>query len=92
MTGSSCRARSTKNKKDARQYIQAELAADLKAHIATKSPMARVFKLPHETNMAAMLRDDLADARQQWIQVAKDDPQEYAQRQQSDFLLTQPRR
>jgi len=33
-----------------------------------------------------MLRDDLAEARKQWLTEAKDDPQEYAQRQQSDFL------
>ena len=33
-----------------------------------------------------MLREDLAEARKQWLSKAKDDPQEYAQRQQSDFL------
>ena len=33
-----------------------------------------------------MLRDDLAEARKQWLSEAKDDPQEYAQRQQSDFV------
>ena len=33
-----------------------------------------------------MLRDDLAEARNRWIADAKSDPQEYAQRQQSDFL------
>ena len=81
-----CKAGSTKNRKDARQYIQPELAASLKAHIATKAPKAPVFKLPHETNLARMLRDDLAEARKQWLSEAKDDPQEYAQRQQSDFL------
>ena len=81
-----CKAGSTKNKKDARQYIQPELAADLKVHIATKAPKTPVFNLPHESNLARMLRDDLADARKQWLKEAKKDPQEYAQRKQSDFL------
>lgn len=45
-----------------------------------------MFNLPHESNSARMLRDDLADARKQWLQEAIDDPQEYALRQQSDFL------
>ena len=60
--------------------------ASLKAHIATKAPKAPVFNLPHETNLARMLRDDLAEARKQWLSKAKGDPQEYSQRQQSDFL------
>lgn len=33
-----------------------------------------------------MLRDDLAEARKDWLKEAKADPQKYAQRQQSDFL------
>jgi integrase len=33
-----------------------------------------------------MLRDDLAESRKRWLSEAKGDPQEYAQRQQSDFL------
>ena len=81
-----CKAGSTKNRKDARQYIQPELATDLKTHVATKSPKAPTFKLPHETNLARMLRDDLDDSRKQWLSEAKSDPQEYSQRQQSDFL------
>ena len=42
--------------------------------------------MPHESYLARMLRDDLAAARNAWLKEAKDDPQEYAQRQQSDFL------
>ena len=80
------KAGNTKNGKDARQFIQPELAADLRAHIATKAPKAPVFSLPHETNMAAMLRADLAEARKQWLKEAIDDPQEYARREGSDFL------
>ena len=81
-----CKAGSTKNRRDARQYIQPELAAALKAHIATKAPKAPVFAMPHATNVASMLKDDLDAARKQWLDKAKDAPQEYAQRQQSDFL------
>ena len=81
-----CKAGTTKNRKDARQYIQPELAVDLKAHYTFKAPTAPIFNLPHETNLARMLREDLAEARNQWITEAKDKPQEYSQRQQSDFL------
>jgi len=81
-----CKAGSTKNRREARQYIQPDLAATLKAHIATKSPKATVFSLPHESSVAQMLRDDLSEARRLWIREANGDPQEYAQRQESDFL------
>jgi len=80
------KAGNTKNRKDARQFIQPELAAELRAHIATKTPKAPVFKLPHETNMAAMLRADLTEARKQWLNEAIGDPQEYARREESDLL------
>ena len=66
-----CKAGSTKNRKDARQYIQPELAASLEAHIARKAPRTPVFNLPHESNVARMLRDDLADARKRWLAKAK---------------------
>ena len=82
-----CKAGSTKNRKDARQYIRGDLAANLKAHIATKAPKAPVFNLPHESNLARMLRDDLALARTQWLTEAVNDPQEYSNRQKSDFLV-----
>ena len=59
---------------------------DLKAHIATKTPTAPIFKLPHESNLARMLRDDLAEARKAWTKEAKDAPDEYALREESDFL------
>ena len=36
--------------------------------------------------MAQMMRDDLAEARKQWLSEVKDNPQEYAQREQSDFF------
>jgi len=81
-----CRAGSTKNAKDARQYIQPELAEQLRAHVATKAPRAPVFALPHQTNVADMLRADLADARRAWLKATWQNPEEHARRQESDFL------
>ena len=80
-----CKARSTKNKKDARQYIQPGLAAELAQHIGTKAPAAPVFNMPDETNVARMFRADLADARRAWLK-ATQDPDERLRREQSDFL------
>lgn len=82
-----CKAGSTKNGKDAKQYIQPDLAERLKAHIGRKAPKTPLFGMPHETNLARMLRDDLSDARQRWLSESKSDPQVFAQRQESDFLV-----
>ena len=82
-----CKARSTKNAKDARQYVQPDLAAEIRQHIATKAPAAPVFTMPHEADVAEMLRADLADARQGWLKAVRHDPKERAWRQESDFLL-----
>lgn len=81
-----CKARSTKNKKDARQYIQPDLAAELMAHIAIKAPKAPVFAMPRETYVAEMFHADLADARKEWLNSTKN-PEERIKREQSDFLL-----
>jgi len=80
-----CKARSTKNKKDAKQYIQPGLAAELAQHIGTKAPAAPVFNMPDETNVARMFRADLADARREWLAAAVD-ADERLRREQSDFL------
>ncbi|MCH8880534.1 MAG: tyrosine-type recombinase/integrase [Planctomycetes bacterium] len=81
-----CKAGSTKNRKDARQYIQPDLAAELREHVAAKAPRAPVFAMPSEWCLADMLRADLAEARRQWLNVAKDNPAEHEQRAESDFL------
>ena len=47
-----CKAGSTKNWKDAWQYIQPELAASLKAQITTKASKASEFSLPYESKLA----------------------------------------
>jgi hypothetical protein len=65
-----CKAGSAKNRVDARQYV---------AH-------APVFTMPRETNVARMLRADLATARSHWLHDAAKDPDEYLRRTQSDFL------
>jgi hypothetical protein len=83
-----CKAAATKNAKDAVQYVQPELAGELRRHIATKAPAAPVFAMPHETDVAAMLRADLAAARRAWLKVGKHDPEERARREQSDFLCS----
>ena len=82
-----CKAKSTKNQKDARQYVRPELAADLRTHITTKAPKAPVFNLPHATSLAKMLRADLAEARKAWLKDSLNDPDEYSRREQSDFLV-----
>ncbi len=83
-----CDASNTKDGKRASQAIDRELAERLRVHVARKAPNAAVFAMPHETNVARMLRADLEHARSLWLAEAKDDPQEYANRQASDFLAT----
>jgi hypothetical protein len=58
-----CKAGSTKNHQDARQYIQKVLAAELKEHVGRKAPGAPVFTTPVAYDVAAMLRYDLDAAR-----------------------------
>ncbi len=81
-----CPGSGTKNRKDARQNIQRDTAAELKQHIATKTPGAPVFAMPGEYDLAKMLRADLQAARVAWIKAAKDDPEDHLRREQSDFL------
>jgi len=82
-----CKAGSTKNRQDARQYIKPELADELRRHVATKAPGAPVFAMPRREDVAAMLRADLAAARREWLETVKHDPEEYQRREKSDFLL-----
>jgi len=80
------KAANTKNRKQARQYVRPELAGELAEHIRRKVSSAPVFSMPDETEVAAMIRADLADARKSWLAKVKDDPQQHAQREESDFL------
>ena len=81
-----CRDRSTKNKKDAQQYILPNLAEDLNRHVATMAPKVPLFALPSEYNMADMLRADVADARRQWLKSVRYDSERFTQCEKSDFL------
>ena len=78
-----CKAGSTKNRDFARQYIQPELAAVLRALVATKP----VFSMPDRMVVAEMLRADLSEARRMWLKDSWNDPDERMRREQSDFLL-----
>jgi integrase len=80
------RAGTTKNDKDARQYVTADLAEALRKHVAKKPAKGPVFDMPTNMRHADMLRADLADARQAWLDAA-DDAKELNKRQESDFLL-----
>jgi len=82
-----CKAGSTKNRKDCRQYIQPDLAAELRSLVATKAPAAPVFTMPDRQHTAGMLRADLATARREWLKAVEHDPQEHARRLESDFLI-----
>jgi integrase len=81
-----CRAENTKNKQEARQYIQADVAEDLRRMVATKTPTARVFAMPDEWHVADMLRGDLTEARKAWLDELKHDFEAVAKRKESDFL------
>jgi integrase len=81
-----CRAQNTKNEQEARQYIQPDLATELRRIVATKTPTAPVFNMPNEWNVADMLRADLAAARRQWLDEVKHDPDARAKQEESDFL------
>lgn len=82
------KAGSTKNRQDARQFIQPELAAQLKAHVSTKAPQAPVFAMPDNSDVAPMLQADLEAARAEWIKAAADagNLEEQVRRSESDFL------
>ena len=82
-----CKAGTTKNRKTAKQYVEPQLAGELRDYLAARPNGSRVFPMPHETNTARILRDDLAEARAAWLEDAKDDVEELTRREASDFLL-----
>ena len=59
-----CKSENTKNGQEAKQYIQADLAEELRRIVTNKTPTAAVFSMPSEWDVAAMLRGDLADGAQ----------------------------
>ena len=78
-------ARSTKNKKLARQYLQPELAAELQAMVSRKIGGARVFSMPAVWDVAVMFRADLLSARAAWLKTIPAG-QERIEADASDFL------
>jgi len=82
-----CKAKSTKNAKDARQYIQPDLAEQLNTNVLNKWAGEPVFNLPPDWQMADMIRADLADARNAWLNEVEKNSEELKKRIQSDFLM-----
>lgn len=80
-----CPAGSIKRRKVHVQAIRVATAAALRDLFAAKTPDAKAFRLPCQTNMARMFRADLESARAAWIAEAKGDV-EALKRQRSDFL------
>ncbi len=60
-------ARSAKNATTATLPLPADLAEALRPHMASKTPGASAFDLPHPSNFTRMLADDLDAARLAWI-------------------------
>jgi len=81
-----CKAKATKNSKDAHQHLRPETSEELRELLKTKAPAARVFNMPSKDAVIDMLRDDIEDARQAWITEASHDPDEQVRRRDSDFL------
>lgn len=83
----SAKAKATKNRRAAEQFISPSLAEDLREHVKAMPADARVFRMPHEANVARMLRGDLEAARAAWLDEAKANEEEHKRRSESDFLL-----
>ncbi len=78
-------AGSSKRRRRDELPLRTELAAALQTHLAAKLPTALAFHLPPSYDTAAMLREDLALARQSWFKAAKT-PDEREKLERSTFL------
>jgi integrase len=78
-------AGSSKRRRRDELPLRTELAAALQSHLSAKLPTALAFHLPPSYDTAAMLREDLAAARQAWLKVAPT-PADRAERERSTFL------
>ena len=76
----------TKNRKGAYLPLKADTANEIKEIASLKLGKAKVFNMPHRSSVVKMLRKDLTDARQEWIDEAKGNPTELKRREKSDFL------
>ena len=76
-----------KSRRAAQQYIKPGLAAELRQHLKHTLPGVPVFAtMPRREHVAAMLRADLAAAREAWLADAGDDAEARIEREGSDFL------
>ncbi|WP_144056544.1 tyrosine-type recombinase/integrase [Rhodopirellula europaea] len=80
-----CGSAGTKNRKPARQFLDFNLANQLKDHVATKHPTASVFGIGSKEELSRGLQIDLAAARKLWLRSFSDE-QERIEADASDFL------
>ena len=78
-------AKYTKNRKEAIQPVKPATMELIQQHLILKAPNASAFRLPN-SNLCKFFKKDVEDARIAWIQKAKNDPEEYQRRIESDFL------
>lgn len=82
-----CAAATAKNRQAARQYIKPDAADALGRLLRERAPGTPVFALPDPSDVAEVLRADLADARTRWLREVADQPAALKMRRASDFLL-----
>ena len=78
-------AKYTKNRKEAIQPVKPATMELVQQHIILKAPTAPAFRLPNN-NLCKFFKRDIEGARTEWIQAAKNEPEEYLRRIESDFL------
>ena len=74
----------TKNRKEAELPLRPETAAELGGFLAGKMPAAKAFPMPNKSHVPRMLRRDLTEARQKWLETAQDGAQR-DEKERSDF-------
>lgn len=79
-----CKAAGTKNRKPAKQYVDAALAAGLKRFVAAKHPKAPVFSIVSLEELSDTVEKDLALARSRWQKTLSGDAR--IESEGSDFL------
>jgi len=80
-------ASDTKNGKQAKQYIQTELATELLNMTRTTLAGKAMFNMPHESTVVDMIREDMGRAKLAWLDTHID-PQERQEADAGDFLST----
>ncbi len=78
-------AANTKNRKQAKQYIQHQLAVELLNLVSKKLRSVPVFAMPHESTVVDMIREDMHRARGAWLDTIAD-PQAKQEAEEGDFL------